>query len=285
MNSLCFRHRRGQFDLTSRGLIMGILNATPDSFSDGGRFLAVEAATQQAVQQVAEGAQILDIGGESTRPGATPVAEAEELQRVLPVITSIRQVLPEVVLSIDTMKPAVAEAALQVGADIINDVTGFELPAMREVAAKYGAGCVVMHMQGRPKTMQQAPSYEDVTAEVRDFFQQRLRELLNAGVSHEQVLLDPGIGFGKTVEHNLTLLRALPDLSPGPPIMLGVSRKSFLGKILGDPTLARRSWPTVALTSYGRHQGVRVFRVHEVRANHEALHMSEAILLKTYPAK
>ena len=265
-------------DLTDRGHIMGILNVTPDSFSDGGSFVDVDSAVARALEMVSQGATIIDIGGESTRPGAQPVNEADELARVLPVIRALRQV-SQVLISIDTMKSAVAAAAVAEGVEIINDVSGFRDAGMRSVTARAGAGCVVMHMQGEPRTMQHQPTYNDVVSEVRGFFEQAIAALIRDGVQLEQIVLDPGIGFGKSLEHNQALLRSLSSLAvQGRPLLLGVSRKSFLSKVMNDPSLASRSWPTVALTSYAREQGVRIHRVHEVLPNVQALRMTEAIL-------
>lgn len=266
-------------DLNQRGKVMGIVNVTPDSFSDGGRYLDHGRAVEHALQLAAEGAEILDIGGESTRPGAAPVEEAEELKRVLPVIRALRP-QTQALISIDTMKANVARAALEAGADIVNDVTGLRGdPDMPAVAAASQAGVVVMHMTGTPRTMQQQPAYEDVVAEVTAFFQQRLRTLEDQGIAPERIVLDPGFGFGKTLEHNLRLLHALPAMtSLGRPLLVGVSRKSMIGQLLGDPDPSARDWPTVALTSYLRELGARVFRVHDVMANVHALRMTEAIL-------
>ena len=268
------------FDLTHHGAVMGILNVTPDSFSDGGCWVDVEAAVAHAEQMLAEGAEIIDIGGESTRPGATPVDEAEELRRVIPVIERLRG---KCVISVDTMKAKVAREACEAGAGIINDVGGLREDAMLEAAAETGAGVVVMHMLGTPGTMQSAPRYENVADEVKDFFCQTLDRAVRSGVPAAKIVMDPGIGFGKTVEHNLELLRRLPGISVGTsegvrPLLLGVSRKSFLGKLVGSDRIEDRSWPTVALTSFGREKGVRIFRVHEVKPNVEALRMTEAIL-------
>ena len=265
------------FDFSRRGAVMGILNVTPDSFSDGGSWLDVAAAVAHAERMLAEGAEIIDIGGESTRPGATPVMEAEELRRVLPVIAALAG---KAVISVDTMKPAVAREACAAGAAIINDVGGLRDPVMLEVAAETGAGVVAMHMLGNPQTMQAAAVYADVVAEVDDFFCQMIARAVRSGVPAARLVFDPGIGFGKTVEHNLELLRRLPGIGVGMsrPLMLGVSRKSFIGKVLGSARVEDREWPTVALTSYGREHGARIFRVHEVKANVEALRMTEAIL-------
>jgi dihydropteroate synthase len=271
------RHR--QLDLTRTGRIMGILNVTPDSFSDGGHFIAPSDAVDRAQTMILEGADIIDIGGESTRPGADPVPEAIELARVLPVIRALRASSEAVFISIDTMKPTVAAAALDAGADIINDVSGFREPAMRTLAANSKAGCIVMHMKGEPRTMQQGPQYENVVTEVREFFTQRMRELQLAGVAPEQIVFDPGIGFGKSLAHNRELLQDLEALTVARrPLLLGVSRKSFLSTVVEDSSLSARAWPTVALTSYARTHQVRILRVHDIKPNADALRMTEAIL-------
>ena len=220
-------------DLTVRGVIMGILNVTPDSFSDGGNFLDVSGAVRHGLEMLAQGAGIIDIGGESTRPGAVPVSADEEMGRVLPVIDAILAAAPECLISVDTSKAAVAEAAVTRGAAIINDVTALRAdPAMATVAARSGAGVVLMHMQGTPRTMQENPTYRDVTGEVRTFFEQRLAAARAAGIDSDRIAFDPGIGFGKTVEHNLTLLRELTCLADRRPaaragrLAQGVFRKS-----------------------------------------------------------
>lgn len=266
-------------DLRERAVMMGIVNVTPDSFSDGGRFPDANAAVAHGMAQWESGAEILDVGGESTRPGAAEVAAEEEMDRVLPVLAGLRQAVPDAILSIDTMKAEVAAAALAAGASIINDVTGFTHPAMIEVAARSSCGLVVMHMQGTPRTMQSAPRYDDVVAEVRAFLSARLDALVSAGIARERVVLDPGIGFGKSLEHNLALLRSLDQLSPPDrPLLLGVSRKSFIGAVLGNAELSNRHWATVALTCLARERGARILRVHDVTANAQALRMTEAIL-------
>jgi dihydropteroate synthase len=266
-------------DLARRGEVMGIVNATPDSFSDGGLFATVEAAVAHGRALVAEGAALVDIGGESTRPGAGPVDEAEERRRVLPVVSRLAAECPEAILSIDTCKPAVAIAALAAGARVVNDVRGFRDPAMVEAAATSGAGLVVMHMRGEPRTMQQSPAYDDLHAEIVGFFRDRYEALLAAGAAPEQIVFDPGIGFGKTLGHNLAILRELQRYTvEGRPILLGVSRKSFLGKLVGSERIEERSWATVAVTAYARERGVRLHRVHEAKPNLEALRMAEAML-------
>ncbi|MGB8166459.1 MAG: dihydropteroate synthase [Chthoniobacteraceae bacterium] len=266
------------FDLATHGLIMGVVNVTTDSFSDGGRFADAETAVAHARHLAAEGAEIIDIGGESTRPGSAPVNEAEELRRVRPVIERLAGDA-RFVISIDTRKPAVARAAMECGAAIINDVTGLRDPAMREVVRNTGAGAIGMHMQGDPQTMQRAPHYGDVTTEIRDFFRQIFDASVACGIDPMCLAFDPGIGFGKTAEHNLALIRNLESMRvSGRPLVLGISRKSIIGKVLGSSALEDREWPTVALTSYGRARGASVFRVHEARPNLHALRMTEAIL-------
>lgn len=271
-------NRRRSLDLTRRGVVMGILNATPDSFSDGGRHPSLAAGLEHARAMLAEGAEILDIGGESTRPGAAPVSAHEEMARVLPLIAALREV-SEVLISIDTSKAEVAHAALAAGADIVNDVNGLRDAQMVEVCRQARCGIVIMHMRGEPRSMQHNPHYADVVAAVAGFFHERHAALTAAGIDPTALCYDPGIGFGKNVEHNLTLLRHLGKLPvEGRPLLLGVSRKSFIGKVLGDPAMDQREWPTVALTAWGREAGVRIHRVHEVRRNVEALRMTEAIL-------
>lgn len=266
---------------------MGVLNVTTDSFSDGGQFIDCERAVAHAMEMAAEGAEIIDIGGESTRPGAEPVSEEEELRRVVPVIgkvaaassRSLRQGCRSYIISVDTMKPRVARAAIAAGAEIVNDVTGLRDPAMREVVRDTGAGAIIMHMQGEPRTMQRDPHYDSICAEIREFFCQQMEACLRCGIDPMRLAFDPGIGFGKTVEHNLVLLRELESMRVGGrPLVLGVSRKSFIGKVLGSTAIEDREWPTVALTSLGRERGANVVRVHHVRPNVEALRMTEAIL-------
>jgi dihydropteroate synthase len=266
-------------DLSKRGMVMGIVNVTPDSFSDGGRFLDTGRAVEHALKLISEGADILDIGGESTRPGAEPVEAAEELRRVLPVIRAVRSET-KTLISIDTMKASVARAAVEAGADIINDVTGLRGdPAMLRAASECDAGLVIMHMIGTPQTMQKLPQYDDVVREVQTYFEARMHSLENAGISRERIVLDPGFGFGKTVGHNISLMRSLPELSvSGRPLLVGVSRKSMIGRLLESEELEDRDWPTVALTAHARDLGARVVRVHDVKPNFDAMRMAEAIL-------
>jgi dihydropteroate synthase len=261
-------------------LIMGVVNVTPDSFSDGGQFLEPEAAVAHGLRLVEEGAGILDIGGESTRPGAEAVEEKEELRRVIPVIEKLSEVAG-VPVSIDTTKPGVGKAALLAGASIVNDVGANRAePAMWQVVAEFGAGYVCMHMQATPQTMQVKPFYADVVGEVREFFLERIQRLKDCGVKEEQLILDPGIGFGKTVEHNLELIGLLGSfVSLARPVLLGVSRKSFMGKLLGVG-LAKRLPASLACTCVAVEAGVQIIRTHDVAATVQAVRMTEAILRK-----
>lgn len=276
---MLWQFRTQSFDLTHRGLIMGVLNVTPDSFSDGGRFFDPSAAIARGLVMVQEGADILDIGGESTRPGATPVEAEEELRRILPVIRGLRK-QSRIPISIDTMKARVAAAAVEAGADIINDISGLQHdPDMARVAAESEAGLVLMHLRGTPRTMQQEPEYTDVVAEVCGCLRSAGSAAISAGVAVDRLVFDPGIGFGKTMDHNLALLRALPSFQIyGRPVLLGVSRKSFIGRLLGNTDPLSREAPTIALTAWARQHGVRILRVHAVKENAQALRMMEAIL-------
>ena len=256
---------------------MGILNVTPDSFSDGGRWSHADAALAHADRLIAEGADLIDVGGESSRPGSDPVSLEDELARVVPVVRVLAE-RSSIPISVDTCKAEVARQALEAGARVVNDISGLRDPAMVEVCAGSDCGVVVMHMRGIPKTMQAAPDYEDVVVEVRDFFAERFQTLTAAGIAPERLCWDPGIGFGKRLEDNLTLLRATGEMAvAGRPVMIGLSRKSFFAKILGEPELEARDWPTVALTAWTRELGGLVHRVHEVKPNREALRMVEAI--------
>lgn len=276
---MIWKIREREIDLSRRALVMGILNATPDSFSDGGSFLEPGAALSHGLAMVADGADILDIGGESTRPGAERVSVDEEIRRVLPVIRALRRE-SGVLISIDTSKAAVAQAALDEGADIINDITGLRGdPDMPALAAASKAGVVIMHMQGKPRTMQVAPAYDDVVREVGEFFRHSLERAVGSNIDLMRIAFDPGIGFGKTPEHNRRLLAGLSSFSVfGRPLLVGVSRKSFLGWLAGSPAMEDRFWPGVALTSLCRERGARILRVHDVKPHTEALRMTEAIL-------
>lgn len=257
---------------------MGIINVTPDSFSDGGRYLDCDAAVARGLELEAQGAEILDVGGESSRPGAVPVTEAEELRRVMPVIKRLAGRV-KVAISIDTMKPAVARAALAAGASIVNDVGANRTnPEMWEVTAEARAGYVCVHMLGTPQTMQDRPEYQDVAQEVNAFFCRRLEELRRCGIGLSQTIIDPGIGFGKTLEHNLELLGRIGEFRAlGRPLLLGVSRKSFLGKLLGAG-LESRLAPALACACLAVESGVNIVRVHDVAETVQALRMAEAIL-------
>ena len=278
------KFRTREFNLTECGLIVGIVNATPDSFSDGGKFLNPEAAVAHGLRLLAEGADLLDIGGESTRPGAAPVSQEEELHRVIPVITSLRRAM-EAPISIDTSKASVAEAALAAGADIINDVTALTGdPRMGAVAGKSQAGVMLMHMQGTPETMQHAPAYpdDDVVGSVAKYLSERREAALGFGVDAAAIILDPGLGFGKTVAHNFALIRGLPRLCAlGSPVLIGHSRKSFLGAISqnvhGEGAVDRLS-PGIAITALARQLGARLFRVHEAAPHRAALRATEALI-------
>ena len=259
---------------------MGIVNVTPDSFSDGGKFPDASAAAAHALKLAGQGADILDIGGESTRPGAGPVSEEEELRRVLPVIEQLagRVKIP---LSIDTVKPAVARAALQAGASIVNDVAANQDDdAMWRVVAEYQAGYVCMHAQGTPQTMQENPVYTDVVREVGDFFRERLKKLNAGGIPADQVVLDIGIGFGKTVEHNLLLLANLHRFTTmARPLLMGVSRKSFIGKLLGT-NVDERLPASLACACRAVESGVQIIRAHDVVETIQAVRMMEAVLAR-----
>jgi dihydropteroate synthase len=270
------------FDVARHGLIMGVLNVTPDSFSDGGEFLAADKATERGVQMAAEGAHIIDVGGESTRPGSQSVTVDEELHRVIPVIEKLHRKL-DVPISIDTSKADVARAAIGAGASIVNDITGGRgddqmLPLVAETKSAF----IIMHMQGTPRTMQIQPRYTDVVAEISEFFRQQYACAIGLNIDPMAIAFDPGIGFGKTVEHNLELLAQMERLrAHDRALVVGVSRKSFLGKLIGSPEISNRLAPGVALTSLLRARGADVFRVHDVKENVYALRVSEAILQRT----
>jgi len=264
--------------LTGSFQLMGIVNVTPDSFSDGGSFLDADAAIAHALELVRQGAEILDIGGESTRPGAAPVAEAVELARVLPVLAGLRDAGCEAELSIDTSKAAVASAALAAGATLVNDVTALRGdPSMASVVAGCGARCCLMHMLGEPRTMQRDPRYDEVVDEVRFFLEARMAFAIQHGIAEERILVDPGIGFGKTVAHNLELLRRLDEIAAvGRPVVIGTSRKSFLSKIAGGRDADDRLAGTIATNVIAYERGASVFRVHDVAAVGDALRVAAA---------
>ena len=273
--------RRTQFRL------MGVVNVTPDSFSDGGLYLDADAAIAHALELVDAGAEIVDVGGESTRPGAEPVSAAEELRRVLPVVEGITASAAGVQVSIDTSKASVARACIEAGATLVNDVSALRAdPEMASLVAESGTECCLMHMRGEPRTMQADPRYDDVVDDVRAFLQERLAQAVDAGVREERIMLDPGIGFGKTLAHNLALLRRLDELTGiGRPLVVGTSRKSFIGRILADaagreePVAAAERLPgTIATNVLAYERGASVFRVHDVAPVRAALTVAAATL-------
>jgi dihydropteroate synthase len=267
----------------SRTQVMGILNVTPDSFSDGGRYAEVEAALQRAAQIAAEGAAIIDVGGESTRPGAAPVSDATEMARVVPLIEALAGKL-DIAISIDTSKPAVMAAAVTAGACIINDIRALQLPGARACAAQTRAGVCLMHMQGEPGTMQANPHYDDVTDEVSSFLRAQLQACAAAGIEADALTIDPGIGFGKTLEHSLTLLRELPRLlALGVPLLVGVSRKSIIGKISGGRDVHDRLHGGLGLAALAASLGARIVRTHDVRATVDAVRAVDAVLQGAVP--
>jgi dihydropteroate synthase len=256
-----------------RPLILGIVNVTPDSFSDGGRYASTPAAVAHALELVRQGADLLDIGGESTRPGSQPVPLAEELRRVLPIVEALAAATP-VPLSVDTSKAEVARASLAVGASIINDVTALRGdPSMLDVVRAAGAGVILMHMQGTPATMQINPQYEDVMAEIGRFFEERLQTLADQGIARERLVLDPGIGFGKRTSHNLEILARLREFQRfGRPVCLGVSRKGIIGRLVADRPVERRLAGSLAAVCYALGQeAVQVVRVHDIEETKDAV--------------
>jgi dihydropteroate synthase len=285
-------------DLAQHGFLMGVLNVTPDSFSDGGSHFGFETALAHGLKLAAEGADIIDVGGESTRPGAEPIEVKEELRRVVPVIERLSAAMkraenaqrptpnaaqrPMKLISIDTSKAEVARAAIEAGASIVNDVTGGRGDAgMMPLVAGTDAAFIIVHMQGSPRTMQNAPHYVDVVAEVADFFRQQHARALECGIDPMAIAFDPGIGFGKTLAHNLALLANLERLRVQQrPLVIGVSRKSFLGKLIGSKEMADRLAPAIGLTALLRSRDADVFRVHDVKEHVNALRVAEAVLLK-----
>jgi dihydropteroate synthase len=267
----CGSHR---LDLT-RPAVMGVLNVTPDSFSDGGRFVGLRAAVDQARTMADEGAAIIDVGGESTRPGAAPVETQEELRRVVPVIEHVAR-LP-VIVSVDTSKPAVMRAAAAAGATLINDVRALSEDGALEAAAESGCGVCLMHMQGEPRTMQNEPRYDDVAGEIRAFLDARVQACVAAGIPRERIAIDPGFGFGKTAAHNLELLRRLSELTSGSqPVLVGLSRKALVGTILGR-NAADRLHGSLALAALAVLQGARIVRAHDVAATVDAVKVADAV--------
>jgi dihydropteroate synthase len=280
---MIWKTRRQSLDLSRHGVVMGILNVTPDSFSDGGVHDRGSTAMAHALLMISQGAQIIDIGGESTRPGAPTITLDQELDRVIPLIADLRK-QSDVLISIDTSKALVAAAALEAGADIVNDVTGMTGPdsgqKMVEVCSQWDSGIVVMHMQGNPRTMQGSPDYEadgGVVAAVNEFFKERLAAVTAQGIDPDCICFDPGIGFGKTLEDNLTLLRHLDEMQNERPLLIGVSRKSLIGTLTGEEDPSKRDVSTAAITALASQQGIRLHRVHDVKKNVDALKLAEAI--------
>jgi dihydropteroate synthase len=264
-----------QLDLTTPR-VMGIVNVTPDSFSDGGRFSAAHLAIAHALKLIEEGADILDIGGESTRPNATPVSLQQELDRVIPVIEGLAGQI-NIPISIDTYKPAVMQAAITAGASIVNDVRALQEESALEIVAKSNVGVCLMHMQGTPQTMQIDPQYNDVVRDVKAFLQERLQASIHAGCRASNIVLDPGFGFGKTREHNITLIQQLESFaSLGQPLLVGLSRKSVLGQVTGNDVDARL-YASVAASVISAMKGAKILRVHDVKATLEALKVVTAI--------
>jgi dihydropteroate synthase len=265
-------------------IIMGILNMTPDSFSDGGKYTSVEVAFDEALKMIEQGAKIIDVGGESTRPGSAPISLDQELARVLPIVQCLCLLKNsdldgepvDFKISVDTTKPAVARASLELGADIINDVTGMTNPKMREVVAEFGCTVVIMHMQGRPKTMQNNPNYTDSVLQIKEFFEKQIATCKKEGIS--QIIIDPGIGFGKSLEHNLQIIKHLDQFKIfGQPILFGASRKSFIQKALDLP-LKEREEATQTANVMAFERGAQIFRVHQVKSNFRALQMAHKIV-------
>jgi len=277
------RTRHGALNFARRTLIMGIINVTPDSFFDGGRHFEPAKAIADGEAMAASGADILDIGGESTRPGAQPVSENEEIARVLPVVRGLRAQV-DVPISIDTYKTKVARAALDAGADIVNDISALRFdPEMASMVATENVPLILMHMQGTPRTMQKDPQYGDVVRQVRDFLAAQLYQAMESGVAQDAVVIDPGIGFGKTIEHNLQLLRGLPMLAAlGQPLLVGVSRKTFIGKILGAEP-AERLEGSLAAAVAAVLAGANILRVHDVAETCKALRIADAIRFGSNP--
>ena len=262
----------------ARTLVMGIVNVTPDSFSDGGMFQDAAGAVKHGVRLLEEGADLLDVGGESTRPGADPVGTDEERSRVLPVVEGLRREAPEAIVSVDTRKAAVARDAIAAGADVVNDVCAGADPEMFDAVATGGAGMILMHMQGEPATMQQDPRYDDVVTEVRAFLAERIEAAVAAGIGRDGLCIDPGIGFGKNLEHNLALLRSIGSFRElGVAVLAGASRKRFIGELSGVADAAERRDGSLAAAVWCAAQGVDIVRVHDVGPTVQALRVADAI--------
>lgn len=263
--------------IAERTLIMGILNVTPDSFSDGGQYQDAESAIRHCIQMAEDGADVIDIGGESSRPGSEPVSADQELSRVIPVIEALANQI-EIPISIDTYKPEVARAALDAGASIINDITGLADERMRSLAAERKVPAIIMHMKGTPRNMQENPEYDDVVSEIMAFFRERIALAVEAGLPEEYLIIDPGIGFGKTLEHNLEIIRNLADFKTlGRPILIGTSRKAFIGNILGGLPPTERLQGTAATVAISIMNGANIVRVHDVKEMSKVAKMADAL--------
>jgi dihydropteroate synthase len=279
MTDRIWRCRDEVFVLGRRTLVMGIVNVTPDSFSDGAMFASADDAVAHGARLVDEGADLVDVGGESTRPGSDPIEADEELLRVVPVIEGLVKARPGAPLSVDTRKPEVASAALDAGASVVNDIAGGRNSALLETVSRTGAGVVLMHMLGEPKTMQDDPRYDDVVAEVHEFLRERIEAAVFAGIPEERICIDPGIGFGKTVDHNLALLRAVPALRMlGAAVMVGASRKGFIGTLTGVADPAARLEGSLAVAVLAAAHGADLVRVHDVEATVRALKVADAVV-------
>ena len=279
MSDRIWRCRDEVLVLGRRTLVMGIVNVTPDSFSDGAMFASADDAVAYGARLVDEGADLLDVGGESTRPGSDPIEADEELLRVVPVIEGLVKARPGTALSIDTRKPEVASAALDAGASVVNDIAGGRNSALLETVSRRGAGVVLMHMLGEPKTMQDDPRYDDVVAEVHEFLRERIEAAVFAGIPEERICIDPGIGFGKTADHNLALLRAVPALRLlGAAVMVGASRKGFIGTLTGVEDPAARLEGSLAVAVLAAAHGADLVRVHDVEATVRALKVADAVV-------
>jgi dihydropteroate synthase len=274
-----WRCRDRTLTLGERTLVMGVVNVTPDSFSDGGLFLGADDAVRHGARLVDEGADLLDVGGESTRPGAEPVDVEEELRRVIPVIEGLAKAVPQTPVSVDTRKPEVARAALDAGARIVNDVTAARDGTMFEAVGASDAGIVLMHMLGEPRTMQDDPRYDDVVAEVHEYLRERIEAAVFAGIPEERVCIDPGIGFGKNVEHNLSLIRSIPALRTlGAAVLVGASRKRFVGTLTGTQEPSERLEGSLAAAVLAASLGADLVRVHDVAATVRALKVADAVV-------
>lgn len=273
---LNFRHRK--YNLSERTHIMGVLNVTPDSFSDGGKFLSIDKAVSHALKMVEEGADIIDIGGESTRPGSQPVSLEEETQRVIPVIEALAKKI-QIPISIDTYKSQIALKAMEAGAEMINDISGLRFDsAMVKLASKYNVPVIIMHIKGTPQNMQESPYYENVIKEIKDYFEERINFADSFGIKEENIILDPGIGFGKRFEDNLSILKNLKEFKKlEKPLLVGLSRKSFIGKILDLPVEERLEGSLGAL-AYSIVQGANIARVHDVKESVQVAKVVDAIL-------